>query len=90
MKPFGISQRAIADAIGVTHRHINEIVRGKRGISTGTALHLARAFRMSDSFFSGLQVEYDFLVARDRLQAELTNITVFPAVAAHLAEQRAR
>ena len=41
MKPMGLFSNALANALGVTPARINEIVRGKRGISAGTALRLA-------------------------------------------------
>lgn len=43
LKPLGVSQNALARAIGVPPRRINEIVLGKRSISADTALRLARA-----------------------------------------------
>ena len=44
MEPFGLSATALAKAIGVTPARINEIVRGRRGITAETALRLARYF----------------------------------------------
>jgi addiction module HigA family antidote len=42
MKPHGLSQNALARALGVPPRRINEIVLEKRGITADTALRLAR------------------------------------------------
>ncbi len=44
MEPFGLSATALAKAIGVTPARINEIVRGRRGVTAETALRLARYF----------------------------------------------
>ena len=45
MEPFALSATALANAIGVTPARINEIVRGRRGITAETALRLARYFK---------------------------------------------
>ena len=54
-------------------RRINEIVLGKRAITTDTDLRLARYFKMSDGFFLGLQTDYELVQQRrkigDRLKA---------------------
>lgn len=59
LKPMGLSQNALARAVRVPPRRINEIVLGKRGISADTAVRLARALRTSERFWLGLQVDYD-------------------------------
>ena len=41
MEPFGLSSNALAKALGVTTARVNEIVRGRRGITASTALRLA-------------------------------------------------
>jgi addiction module HigA family antidote len=42
LRPMGIKQRQLADAIGVPYRQINEIVNGRRGITPSTALGVVR------------------------------------------------
>jgi addiction module HigA family antidote len=81
MIPHGISQYEVAKVIGVSPRRINEIVHGKRAITADSALRLARAFSMNDSFFSNLQADYDLAVERDRLEDILPKIEVLPAIA---------
>ena len=81
MVPYGISQYEVAKVIGVSPRRINEIVHGKRAITADTAIRLARAFSMNDSFFSNLQADYDLELERDRLVEVLPTISVLPAVA---------
>jgi antitoxin HigA-1 len=59
LKPLSLSQNALARAINVPPRRINEIVLGKRAITADTDLRLARYFKMSDGFFLRLQGQYD-------------------------------
>ena len=67
LKPIGLSQSRLALDIGVHPRRINEIVLGKRSVTTDTALRLARYFGNSPQFWLGLQAEYDLDVAEDLL-----------------------
>lgn len=67
LKPMGISQNAMARAIGVAPRAINEIVHGKRSITPAMSLRFGAFFDQSDTFWHGLQVECDFrALAKDR------------------------
>jgi addiction module HigA family antidote len=59
MKPRGLSQNALARALNVPPRRINEIVLEKRGITADTALRLARFFGTSAEIWTGLQADYD-------------------------------
>jgi len=74
LKPMDVSQNALARAIGVPPRRINEIVLGKRSISADTALRLARAFGTSEQFWMGLQSDYDLEEARKVAAAELRKL----------------
>jgi addiction module HigA family antidote len=73
LNPMALSQTALARAIGVPPRRINEIVLGKRAVTADTDLRLARYFKMSDGFFLGLQTDYDLMQRRreigDKLKA---------------------
>jgi addiction module HigA family antidote len=64
LKPMDLSQNAIARAINVPPRRINEIVLGKRGITADTAIRLAKHFGTSEQFWMGLQADYDLEEAR--------------------------
>ena len=57
--PLGISQNALARAMGVPPRRVNEIVLGKRGVSADTAVRLAAALGTSERFWLGLQADHD-------------------------------
>ncbi len=70
-----LSQNALARAIGVPPRRINEIVLGKRAITADTDLRLARYFGMSEGFFLGLQADYDLMEKRRELTETLKAIT---------------
>ena len=71
LHPMGISQNRLARDIGVPPRRINEIVHGKRAVTADTALRLSRYFGTSDSFWMGLQADYDLEEARERLGPRL-------------------
>jgi len=75
LEPMGISQNRLARDISVPPRRINEIVLGKRAITSDTALRLARFFGTSERFWLGLQVDFDLEEAKkvlsDRLEREV-------------------
>ena len=67
LNPMGISQNAMARAIGVPPRAINEIVLGKRSITPAMSIRFGVFFDQSPEFWHGLQVECDFrALAKDR------------------------
>ena len=74
LRPAGLSQSALARAMHVPPRRINEIVLGKRTITADTALRLARALGTSERFWLGLQADYDLEEAEHRLGARLQEI----------------
>lgn len=75
IQPMGLSQNALAQAIRVPPRRINEIVHGKRAITADTDLRLARYFGLSEGFFLGLQADFDLMGRRREIEAELAAIT---------------
>jgi len=60
LKPLGISQNAMARAIGVAPRAINEIVLGKRSVTPAMSIRFGAFFGQSEDFWHGIQVECDF------------------------------
>jgi antitoxin HigA-1 len=68
LKPLDLSVNRLAKALGITTARLNEIVRGKRGITADTALRLARYLGSSPEFWMGLQLEYDLRTARQAKQ----------------------
>ena len=65
LKEMGLTQYALAKALGVPQIRISEIVNGKRAISPDTALRLSRYFGTSAEFWLGMQASYDLERARD-------------------------
>ncbi|MBI4304736.1 MAG: HigA family addiction module antidote protein [Chloroflexi bacterium] len=59
LKPLSVSQSEFAVRLGVSFPRLNEIIRGKRGITPDTALRLARVTGMSADFWLGLQQDWD-------------------------------
>ncbi|MEG8180670.1 HigA family addiction module antidote protein [Nocardia terpenica] len=80
MGPLRISQNALARALGVPARRINQIVHGKRAITTRTALLLARYFGTTPEFWINLQTHYDLVREREELSDELGRIVPRQAV----------
>jgi antitoxin HigA-1 len=65
MKPYGLSMNRLALNLRVPVTRIADIVAERRGISSDTALRLARYFRNTPIFWMNLQVRYDLDVAED-------------------------
>jgi len=75
LTPMGISQNAMARAVGVPPRAINEIVLGKRAITPAMSIRFGAFFAQTPEFWHGLQVECDFRVlakSSRRLTAKIT------------------
>jgi len=74
MKPMNLSHNALARAIGVPPRRINEILLGKRAITADTDLRLARYFGVSEGMFLGLQTDFELMERRREIEQELRAI----------------
>ena len=74
LDPLGMSQTALARAIHVSPRRINEIVLGKRAVTADTDLRLARYFGLSEGFFLALQADFDLMERRREIGDELASI----------------
>lgn len=59
LKPLGITQSAFAVRLGVSFPRLNEVINGKRSVTSDTALRLARVTGMSADFWLGLQQDWD-------------------------------
>ena len=70
LTPLGLSQVSFAAHIGVPVQRVNEIVRGKRGITPDTAWLFAEALGTSPEFWLNLQTNYDLIRFRPKRQVQ--------------------
>lgn len=59
MEPIGLTQSALAEAMGVQRKHVNELCNNRRGVTAATALILARVFDNSPEFWLNIQRRND-------------------------------
>jgi addiction module HigA family antidote len=71
LEPLEMSVNQLAKALGITAARLNEIVRGRRGITADTALRLARYLGTSAEIWMRLQLEYDLRTARHAKQKQI-------------------
>lgn len=69
LMPLGMTQQDLASGIRVPYQRVNEIVRGRRGVTPSTALRLSRFFGVSPGFWMNLQIRWDLYHAR-RIESE--------------------
>lgn len=81
LKPMGLTQRQLAEAIRVPYQRVNEIVNGRRGVTPNTALRLERFLGMSAGFWMDLQLRWDLYHAQEDEAKTLRAIKPCPGVA---------
>lgn len=81
LKPMGLTQRELATAVRVPYQRINELIRGKRGITPSTALRLSRFFGNTAGFWMNLQLRCDLYHAQRSEAEELDKIESYLATA---------
>ena len=59
MEPLGLTQGALAEAMGVQRKHVNELCNNRRNVTAATALILARVFGTSPDFWLNIQRRSD-------------------------------
>ena len=85
MEPLGLTQYALAKALGVTPMRVSQIVRGHRAVTVDTALRLSRYFGTRPGWWLDLQTHYDLEIAADDLEIRITR-TVKPCKLRPLAQ----
>ena len=77
--PWGVSQNQLAKHMDINTSRLNDVIRGRRGITGDTALRLARATNTTPEFWMNLQALFDLEIAKDalgdRLEKEVTPVT---------------
>lgn len=79
--PMGITQRELADAIHVPYQRVNDLVNGRLGITSSTALCLAKFFGTSPDFWLNLQLRWDLYFAQEKETRVLELIQPRPPIA---------
>jgi addiction module HigA family antidote len=74
MEPLGLSQSALATAIGVTPMRVSQIVRGQRAVTADTALRLSRYFGTRPGWWLDLQTHYDLETVADKLHLRIARL----------------
>ncbi len=69
LRPKGVSQRRFAQKLGWTTAKLNELVKGKRGVTAESALDLAQALGTSPELWMNLQMTWDLRRAQARRKA---------------------
>ena len=79
LMPLGMTQTELAQRLGVSFPRVNELIRGKRGITPDTALRLERLLGMEAQFWLNLQLAWDlYHVKHSRASKEIGKVTKLP------------
>ena len=79
LTPMGLTQRELAKAIHVPYQRVNEIINGHRGVTSSTALRLAKFFGVSASFWMNLQLRWDLYHTQQAEEKVLETIQPYPS-----------
>lgn len=64
LRPLGIPQVRLAEHLHIPVQRVNELIRGKRGVTPETAWLLSQAFSTTPEFWLNLQAAYDLAKSR--------------------------
>ena len=74
IKPLELSQNGLAKALGIPQNRISNIVNGKCGVSADTDLRLCKYFGLTEGYFSGMQLDFERIKAKQSIAGELKRI----------------
>ena len=77
LEPMGLTQKQLANDIGVSYQRVNELINNKRGITPSTALRLGKYFGTSPDFWLNLQRANDLYAVLKKEQNEIDKIIPF-------------
>ena len=69
LKPLELTQVEAAEKMGISPNRMNELIRGKRGVTADTALRLAKLLKTTPEFWLNLQNAYDLYEAKHAMSA---------------------
>ena len=81
LKPMGLTQKDLANAIHVPYQRVNDITNGRRGVSPGTAIRLSKFFGTSIDFWINLQTRWDIYFAEQAEKKLLDTIKPYSRAA---------
>ena len=70
LEPLEMTQTALARHLGITTHRLNEIIRGRRGVTPDTALRLERVLGVSAAFWLNAQLAVDLYDAQHSKEAK--------------------
>jgi addiction module HigA family antidote len=73
LEPLRLTQSELARALHIPLNRVNELVRGKRGITPKSALLFSSYFRNSPEFWMNLQTAHDLSLARQEMRKDMQN-----------------
>jgi addiction module HigA family antidote len=76
---IGMSQNALANAIGVPANRIHAIINGTRDITADTDLRLCKFCGLSEGFFQRLQILFDTREAKRKIKSQIEKIQPYQA-----------
>ena len=74
LRPLDLTQVDVAAKLGISNNRLNEIVRGKRGITADTALRLANVLKTTPEFWMNLQMSWDLYEVAQRQRAHCVRV----------------
>jgi len=69
LTPMGLTQVDAAEKMGISLNRLNELIRGKRGVTADTALRLAKLLKTTPEFWMNLQAAWDLYHAKHAMAA---------------------
>ena len=90
LNPLGVTQVEFANHLGIPIQRVNEIVKGKRGVTPETALLFSSALRTTPEFWINLQSSYDLARARSALAKLPSAIGASRGYAAAVGQRKAK
>jgi len=88
LEPMGISQAQLARDIKVPPNRINQIINGKREISTDTALRLGKYFSIEPEFWLNLQMRFNMKVVKEKAGKKIEREVKIYSPSATMQDQR--
>jgi addiction module HigA family antidote len=74
MTPLGVTVTKVADALGVTRKHVSAIVNGRAPVTPDMAVRLAGVFGTEPEIWVNLQAQYDLWLVRQQARPKVKQL----------------